>query len=272
MGIGKNIERRGHVLGFREEIASAAGQGQDSFFRWFDNGKDKESSFVRGQWDFMLHVALPVAPYMANPEDKVALEIGHGGGRLLAAASRSFRQVIGTDIHNHNAKVDEALRERGVCNSLLFRTDGSTLPVPSNAIDCVYSFIVLQHVEKFNVFKRYLEETYRVLKPEGVAVLYFGRKYGWSFNRSSRWLYLADRFTERFRLRRGFEELPARVNGTNLKVSLSCASDLAISTGFAVLHTLVSRRRVPDGIALYGGQNGMVLRKPGAAVDRQGKA
>jgi len=272
MEIGKDIERRGHVVGFREAIAAAAGQGEDYFFGWFDNGKDKESSFIRGHWDFMFHVALPMAPYMANPEDKVALEIGHGGGRLLAAASRSFRQVIGTDIHNHNAQVDEALRERGVCNSLLFRTDGATLPVPSNAIDCVYSFIVLQHVEKLSVFKRYLEETYRILKPEGVAVLYFGRKYGWSFNRSSRWLYLADRFTERFRLRRGFEELPARVNGTNLKVSLSYASALAGSTGFSVMQTLVSRRRVPDGIARYGGQNGLVLRKPDAAADRQGRA
>lgn len=262
MGIGKDIERRSHIVGFREELAKAADEGEDQFFGWFDNAKDKDSSFVRGSWDFMVHVAQPMAPYVTNPEDKVALEIGHGGGRLLAAASRCFRQVIGVDIHDQNAMVEETLRERGICNSRLFRTEGAILPVPSEAIDCVYSFIVLQHVEKFSVFKRYLEEGYRVLKPGGIAILYFGRKYRWSFNRSSRSLYLLDRFVESLWLKQGFEELRAPVNCTNLRVSLSHARKLASSMGFMVLRTLVSRRRVPDGVVLYGGQNGLVLKKP----------
>jgi ubiquinone/menaquinone biosynthesis C-methylase UbiE len=265
MGSGQEAERRGHVIGFREEIAKAAGEHDDRFFGWFDNTKDKDSSFVRGSWDFMFHIAQPIAPYLTDPEDRVALEIGHGGGRILAAASRCIKNVIGVDIHNNNAKVEEALRERDICNSQLFRTEGASLPVPSEAVDCVYSFIVLQHVERFSIFKRYLEETYRVLKPGGLAVLYFGRKYGWSFNRSFRFLYLMDRFAESLRLRQGFEELPAPVNSTNLRVSMSHARRVARTIGFTILRELVSRRRVPDAVDLYGGQNGLVLRKARAA-------
>jgi len=262
MGTGREIERRGHVVGFREEITQVVGQGDDRFFGWFDNTKDMESSFIRGTWDFIVHIANPLAPLLKNPEEKVALEIGHGGGRILAAASRCFRQVIGVDIHDQNIKVEGALRDRGACNIVLLRTDGATLPVISEQVDCVYSFIVLQHVEKYAVFSRYVEEAFRVLKPGGVAVLYFGRKYRWSFNRSSRVLYAFDRLIEPFLLRGGFEEIAAPVNSTNLRVSLSHAKWLAASVGFTVVRTLVSHRRVPEGVSLFGGQNGLVLVKP----------
>jgi len=262
MGIGKDIEHRGHIVGFREEITHAAREGADCFFSWFDNAEDMESSFIRGSWDFMFHIAQPIAPYLRHPEDKVSLEIGHGGGRILAAASRYFKHVTGVDVHDCNERVEEALRARGATNVRLIRADGTTIPLSADSMDCVYSFIVLQHVEKIAVFQRYIEESFRVLKPGGVAILYFGRKYRWSFNRSSRVLYAFDRLTESFRLRRGFEELLAPVNSTNLRVSLSHAARMAKAAGFVVLRGLVSRRRVPDGVTLYGGQNGLVLRKP----------
>ncbi|HET8721027.1 MAG TPA: class I SAM-dependent methyltransferase [Nitrospira sp.] len=262
MGPAEHIERRGHVVGFREAITDAARQHDDAFFSWFDHAKDKEASFVRGSWDFLWHIAGPLTGYLTQPETKTALEIGHGGGRLLAAASRSFQFVIGVDIHDENDKVQAALRERGVSNARLFKTEGAQLPVGSAQVDCVYSFIVLQHVETYAVFRRYVEETFRVLKPGGLAVLYFARRYRWSFNRSSRVLYVLDRLLEPLLLRQGYEELPARVNHTNLRVSLRHGASLARALGFDVMRTLVSGRRVPDGAALYGGQHGLVLRKP----------
>lgn len=262
MGQAEPIERRGHVVGFREAITHAAGQDEDAFFGWFDHAQNKEASFVRGSWDFLWHIAQPLAPYLAQPETKTALEIGHGGGRLLASASRAFQFVIGVDIHDENDKVQAALRERGVRNAQLMKTEGARLPVGSGQIDCVYSFIVLQHVETYAVFKRYFEETFRVLKPGGLAVLYFARRYRWSFNRSSGLLYTLDRLVEPLLIRQGYEELPASVNSTNLRVSLRQGKSLARSIGFDVMRTLVSRRRVPDGTALYGGQHGLVLKKP----------
>ncbi|MDD5063419.1 MAG: class I SAM-dependent methyltransferase [Phycisphaerae bacterium] len=262
MATGRKIETRGHIVGFREEIDNASHGGKDAFFTWFDSAENADTAFLRGQWDFMVHIGLPLAGYISNPEGKIALEIGHGGGRILLAACRSFKKVIGVDVHNNNRLVEAELRNRGASNFELFKTDGSTIPVEDSSVDIVYSFIVLQHVEKIDVFKRYLAETQRVLKPGGIAILYFGRKCVCSLNSSSRINYLIDCILERFLLIRGFEELPAKVNCKNLIVSLRYAEKLADGCGFLTLKKCVSHKKVPDGFSLYGGQHGLILKKP----------
>lgn len=262
MATGDKIETRGHVVGFDEEISSARKASRDAFFTWFDSAKDTDAAFVRGFWDFSLHIAVPIAEYVSVPEKKVALDIGHGGGRILTAAAKHFKRVVGVDVHSENDMVSGELERRGVSNFELHKTDGRSLPVADSSIDVVYSFIVLQHVERISVFNRYVEEAFRVLKPGGVAVLYFGRAYRFSINRDSRLLLWLDRIYEKAVLGGGFKEFPARVNDTNLRVSLSYAKALGRRIGFEVCKTLVSRKNVPDGAALYGGQNGLVLRKP----------
>jgi SAM-dependent methyltransferase len=261
MAIGEKIETRGHIVGFREEINSAARRGRDAFFTWFDDATNADEVFIRGQWDFMVHIGLPLSSYISNPQDKVVLEIGHGGGRILLAACRSFKKVIGVDVHNNNELVEAELKSRGASNFQLLRADGCTIPVENSAVDIVYSFIVLQHVERIDVFQRYLEETSRVLKSRGLAVLYFGRKCFCSLNRKSSFRYLLDRVLERSLLTRGFQELPAKVNCKNLIVSLGYAEKLARKCGLITLKKCVSHKKVPDGISLYGGQHGLVLKK-----------
>ncbi len=51
------------------------------------------------------------------------------------------------------------------------------------------------------------------------------------------------------------------MNETNLQISLSHARKVARKIGFLLLADLVSNKNVPDGIRLYGGQNGLVLAK-----------
>jgi ubiquinone/menaquinone biosynthesis C-methylase UbiE len=261
MATGQELETRSHVVGFREEITKVGDSSEDAFFTWFDAARDKNAAFVRGSWDFALHIATPAARHLSSPEEKIALEIGHGGGRLLAAASRAFGQVIGVDIHDNNTLVEEELRARGIQNFRLIQADGSKIPVDDASIDFVYSFIVLQHVERYEVFKTYLAEASRILKPGGVAVIYFGRKWLLSLNRTSTTFYWLDRFLERFLLPKGFSELPARVNETNLLVALHHAQKLASDYRFDVHERLVSHKAVPDGVAKYGGQNGLVMIK-----------
>ena len=261
MATGNKIEDRGHILGFREEIDSTARHSTNSFFTWFDNAEDADTAFIRGQWDFMVHIGLPLSPYISQPEKKIALEIGHGGGRILAAACRSFKKTIGIDIHDSNELVDRELRKRGVSNFNLLRVDGRNIPVEDHSVEIVYSFIVLQHVEKIVIFKNYLQETYRILRPGGVAILYFGRKYFFSKNRKSKILYWFDCFIEKLFLRNGFKEKTARVNETNLLVSSNFCRKFSNEIGFRVLEKVVSRKRVPDGMNLYGGQHGLILKK-----------
>ena len=71
--------------------------------------------------------------------------------------------------------------------------------------------------------------------------------------------YAADRLAERLWLRRGYREIQAPVNHTNLLVTLGYASRVARSVGFRILHRVVSHKHVPDGTTLYGGQHGLVL-------------
>ena len=257
---GKKVETRSHIVGFREEIDNMARHGREAFFTWFNRARNTDAAFLRGQWDFMVHIAMPLSKYVIHPENKVALEIGHGGGRLLSAACRSFKKVIGVDIHNNNKIVEGELKNRGILNFELFKTDGSTIPLKDSTVDIVYSFIVLQHVEKITIFNRYLKETCRILKPKGIAILYFGRKHFFK-SENTRLFYLIDCFLERLFLRQGFEELPARVNYTNLVISSKYAKNFANKVGFIVLEKCVSHENVPDGISLYGSQHGLILKK-----------
>jgi len=262
MPIGKDIEQRGHITGFREEISRAAESSRDEFFRWFDAAGTIEESFIRGQWDFSLHVARRIAPLLSKPEQKTVLEIGYGGGRILAAAARAFGKAVGVDIHNFHAFAQEALNDRGVKNIELLGTDGTTLPVGDGSVDVVYSFIVLQHVEKIAIWNAYVRETARVLRPGGVAMLYFGRWAPLSLGRNRPFAYAAERICERFFLAQGYKEIPARVNDTNLLVTLPYAKNFARSLGLEIHGTFVSRRRVPDELHVFGSQHGLLLRKP----------
>jgi hypothetical protein len=49
--------------------------------------------------------------------------------------------------------------------------------------------------------------------------------------------------------------------GIDLRVTFSYARSTAHKIGFKILSHLVSHKRVPDGASLYGGQNGLALRK-----------
>ena len=239
MPTGDAIETRDHITGFKEEISKAASRSDDDFFTWFNESKDKDSAFVRGHWDFSYHILGPAWKYITTPEEKIALEIGYGGGRILAAASRYFGKVIGIDVHENSEFVDTELRRQGISNLKLLCTDGSSIPVDSGTMDFVYSFIVLQHVEKYGIFLNYLKETHRVLKPGGIAVLYFGRKSYFSLCKKSTLLLLAYIVLETILLSRGYKEFPARVNETNLVISILHAKRLSKSIGFKILNSMV---------------------------------
>jgi len=261
---GKNIEQRSHITGFQEEIQSASVASHDKFMTWFDEARDADAAYIRGAWDFSYHMALPLNGLLKSPEDCTALEIGHGGGRILAAASRHFRAVIGVDIHERNDLVAAEHAARGITNSVLYRGTGSNLPVGDASVDVVYSFIVLQHVEKFAIFRDYVCEAARVIKPGGFAVLYFARWQWLSHLSRSYLLAAADRFLESLRLRDGYLEKPTVVNDINLIVSLGMAKTVVREAGFAIERSMISRRRVPDHGDRFGAQHGLVLRRLGS--------
>ena len=105
-----------------------------------------------------MHIARPLAGRVTEPETKTVLEIGYGGGRLLAAASRAFGKAVGVDVHDCRTTVSAELGRLGVSNVELHCSDGRTLPVSDQSVDVVYSFIVLQHLERLEVHRALLAE------------------------------------------------------------------------------------------------------------------
>lgn len=112
-----------------------------------------------------LHDA-PVAPERRG----MALEIGPGLGRVCAALSEEFEQVIGLDV---SAEMVARARELVPDDRVTFRVgDGVTLaPLPDDSVDFIVSFTVLQHMPSKDLVLGYLAESGRVLRPGGVAAL-----------------------------------------------------------------------------------------------------
>jgi SAM-dependent methyltransferase len=250
-----------HVEGFRAEIRKAAEEGPQAFFTWFDRSPGAEGALVRGAWDFALHIARPLAGRVSEPEHKTVLEIGYGGGRLLGAAARAFGKAVGVDVHECGHVVRDDLASRGVTNVELHTGDGRSLPVADQSVDVVYSFIVLQHVERFEIHQALLRETARVLRPGGWAVLYHARMARWSAHRASRLRFALDWLLEHTVHAGRYREFPANINDINLRISLPRARSEARKVGLRPVDTFVSRRRVPDGFARFGEQFGLVLQK-----------
>jgi len=163
-----------------------------------------------------------------------------------------FGKAIGVDIHDQGAIVEKHLRAAGKNNFSLHRGDGRSLPAPDASVDFVYSFIVLQHLPRFDVFINYLRECFRVLRQGGVAQLYFGswRKLSWK-----------DRIRH---FAAGYREIAdAPVNYTSLVVRKGKAKTLARGIGFSVVDSGCSYKRAPDGYAsAIGGQDYITVRKP----------
>lgn len=169
-----NSVTENHFSDWRDKINESSSTDAD-FLSYFDTANSVEEAFCQGYWDFAHHILKDdVIPFIGEPFDCKALEIGFGGGRLLNASSRFFNEVYGVDIHEHFDKVDEFLKKRNAGKYQLLKGDGKTLPVEDNSIDFVYSFIVLQHLPTIDILQSYLHEVKRVLKPDRAACLYIG--------------------------------------------------------------------------------------------------
>lgn len=261
----QDVETRDHVIGFQEEIAKAEKHSREAFFGWFDGHKSIDEAFRKGSSEFYFYIFQHALPLLADPHEKAALEIGFGGGRLLAAASRCMKQVHGVDIHGRTDIVLEELHNRGNSNVELYTTEGEgKLPLENQSVDLVYSFVVLQHVQKLERFETYLRESARVLKPGGVAVLYFGRyrfRDRLFSGKLAPIMLFVEKVLERLALPKGYKEFPAQVNYTNLILTRWFAKKIARRNGFKIKKVVVSYRGLNREPLCYGGQWGLVLQK-----------
>jgi spore maturation protein CgeB len=105
-----------------------------------------------------------------NKSQKTLLEIGSGVGRILRAAAKDFKDVVGYDVAPEAQKKAEELL-RGVNNIKLITGDGFSLStVEDKSIDVVASFAALSSMPTAAIAS-YLLEANRVLKEQGEIYL-----------------------------------------------------------------------------------------------------
>jgi len=260
MPIGKKIIKN-HIKGFKTEIDDVS-SNQEKFFNWFrESGEDIQETFNKGRNDFNYHFASPLSKYMKNFKDKTILEIGCGGGRLLATSAELFKFSIGIDIHNQLKLVDDYIRKNYSDNFKLIQNNGHNIPIKDNSIDIVYSFLVFQHVEKIDIFKGYINEIHRILKFNGIAIIYFGRFVKFSYGSTKRIHNLLDYLIELIYLQKGYKEFLSEVNSTNLIISKRYAKALFKNSGFKILKNFISCENIENKKFQYGRQYGFILSK-----------
>lgn len=120
-------------------------------------------------------------PYLLNliPDDllntKKVLEVGCGQGFLLSLIAPKCKTITGLDLSKNSLlKAKIGTEQIGIKNVTLVEGDAENLPFANNAFDVVYSIGVLHHTPST---KKAIDEIYRVLKPDGTAIVMLYRKH-----------------------------------------------------------------------------------------------
>lgn len=252
------------VEGFRNEIKAIRNKGKDEFFTWMDGGEDVDGAFEKAE-DVFNRLMLPSAKkHLKKLNKKTSLDIGYGSGGQVLVASMYFDKSYGLDVHEERDFVLDELSARGgkLEDIQLLIGDGYVIPLEEDSVDFVHSWVTFMHLGTADATNEYLAEMFRVMRPGGVAVVYFSRMM--RSQREQVWSEVqADINLEKDGP--GYREGGplTRVRGINIQMSMWYMEELATSEGFEVLdHTAswgsIKRRRY------FFGQYGIVFRKPAA--------
>jgi SAM-dependent methyltransferase len=251
--------------GFRNEIKELLEKGDmDAFYHWFDGGDTVEGAFKKGA-DVFNRVIKPYADKYLKGQRHVALDLGYGMGTKIKAALNTFPRVYGVDVHEewevalHNMELEENQEIK------LLWGDGRELPLEDQEINFVYSWVTFCHLGTIENVEKYLQEIFRVLKPGGVAVLFFTRLI--RTGRNQTWEEVeADMALEKIHnpgYREGGPE--SKVRSINLVMSMWKMEELSSRSGFDILEKTASWDNTKKG-KVFHGQYGIVLRRPVESV------
>jgi len=130
-------------------------------FKEFNKDTERDSRYIKDKLEI--------------GKDDMVLELGCGLGRLLAPISMGCKEAHGVDISGNILSFAEVyLKEiKGIGKlGLHVMPNSFTLPLENNQFDKAYSFIVLQHMNKYLAYAN-ICELYRVLKVGGKVLLQF---------------------------------------------------------------------------------------------------
>jgi SAM-dependent methyltransferase len=134
---------------------------------------DEDSFFASGDEDYQ-NLVVPVLQRLAlDTSDKSMGEIGCGAGRMTRSFATHFRVVFAVDISEEmQARAKTFLS--AFSNITWILSDGQSLSgLPSNSLDFVFSYLVLQHFPTRELVAGSIREMLRVLKPGGAYLFQF---------------------------------------------------------------------------------------------------
>ena len=247
--------------GFRNEINVLFEKGDmDAFYHWFDGGETVEGAFEKGA-DVFNRVIKPYATKYLKGQRHVALDLGYGMGTKIKAALNTFPKVYGIDVHEkwevalHNMELKENQEVQ------LLTGDGVSLILEDEEVDFVYSWVVFCHLGTIENVEKYLQEIFRVLKPGGVAVIFFTRLIRSKHNQT--WKEVEADMVKETNHDLGYREggPESKVRSINLVMSMWKMEELASRSGFEILDKTASWDKVGKD-RVHHGQYGIVIRRP----------
>ena len=130
------------------------------------NRWDQEAFFNTGEQQIE-SVFARLETLSATPDYGAALDFGCGVGRLTRALSKRFKHVVGSDMSA--SMLTEAKRVNGDFKNITFaqNSPGKLDTVSEDALDFIYSIIVLQHMPKQRQAV-FIRAFCRALKPGGI--------------------------------------------------------------------------------------------------------
>lgn len=98
------------------------------------------------------------------------LDIGCSWGRWCVAAARAGFRPIGMDVHVDALAAATRVSRQLNSDANFLCSDVDSLPIATHSMDCVFSYSVLQHIDKEKV-RRAFHEIARILKPDGRCII-----------------------------------------------------------------------------------------------------
>lgn len=142
---------------------------------WMSDGhKSDQDMWHTGNRDFNIITA---GMDQEQTQYQVIVEIGCGVGRLLKAACKKFKRVIGFDVSVEAINKAKNLLSEDANLELHVGNGYDLKPMQDKSVDVVYSFAALTSMPTV-VIAHYLKETSRILTPGGIAryQVYLGKE------------------------------------------------------------------------------------------------
>jgi SAM-dependent methyltransferase len=119
---------------------------------------------------------IPEWPLQAG-DGKTVVDVGCSWGRWSVAAAQAGYRPIGVDVHVDALAAAARVAKQLGAEADFVCADADRLPFLPQSVDAVFSYSVLQHLER-SVVCRFFAEAQRILKPGGVCLVQLPNRFG----------------------------------------------------------------------------------------------